>query len=171
MDKKWTGEDWVVIPSNKVQSHAEKPEMKAKEVTDYILEHGLGKYDYIIVNYANPDMVGHTGDIGAGVTSMEFLDTQLGRLLEVINGEEYSMILIADHGNMEMVGGYTKDSYELTDTEHNANPVPCIVIDSNYKTLNLDRDYSVEWLTHKEIEEKKNTQQALWTAGKLILEL
>ena len=81
-NKKWEGEDWQVVDSNKVASHAEMPEMKAREVTDYILENGLGKYDYIIVNYANPDMVGHTGDIKAATTTMEFLDMQLGRLIE-----------------------------------------------------------------------------------------
>ncbi|NJK71842.1 MAG: hypothetical protein HC932_06460 [Thermales bacterium] len=62
-NKKQKGEDWVVIDSNKVESHSEKPEMKAIEVTDYIIEKGLGKYDFIIVNYANCDMIGHTGEL------------------------------------------------------------------------------------------------------------
>jgi 2,3-bisphosphoglycerate-independent phosphoglycerate mutase len=62
------GEDWVIIPSNKVDSHAELPQMKAKEITDYIIDKGIGKYDYIIVNYANPDMVGHTGNRVNGIS-------------------------------------------------------------------------------------------------------
>jgi 2,3-bisphosphoglycerate-independent phosphoglycerate mutase len=124
------GEDWVVIDSNKVTSHAEKPEMKCKEITDYIIEKGLGKYDYIIVNYANPDMVGHTGDIKAAIVSMEALDVQLGRILDEIETHDYKMLITADHGNVECVGEYTnKDGGVSLDTEHNANPVPLIMVD------------------------------------------
>jgi 2,3-bisphosphoglycerate-independent phosphoglycerate mutase len=126
------GEDWIVIDSNKVASHAEKPEMKAKEITDYIIENGLGKYDYIIVNYANPDMVGHTGDMEASIISMEVLDYQLGRLLHEIETHNYKMVITADHGNVECVGEYVnKDGKKSIDTEHNANPVPFIIVDPN----------------------------------------
>ncbi len=139
LEAKAQGEDWQIIPSNKVDSHAQKPEMKAKEVTDYILDCLNGthkKYDYIIINFANSDMVGHTGDIPASIRSMEFLDEQLGRLLEVIERDGHSLILIADHGNMEFVGEYDLNGKHLTDTEHNANPVPCIIVDSNFKVNN-----------------------------------
>jgi 2,3-bisphosphoglycerate-independent phosphoglycerate mutase len=126
------GEDWIVIDSNKVASHAEKPEMKAKEITDYIIENGLGKYDYIVVNYANPDMVGHTGDIEASIVSMEVLDYQLGRLVDEIETHNYKMVITADHGNIECVGEYiNKDGKKSIDTEHNANPVPLIIVDPN----------------------------------------
>lgn len=131
---RWPGEDWLVIPSNKIENHAEKPEMKAKEVTDKILESlKKNEYDYIIVNYANPDMVGHTGNIQASIQAMEFLDLQLGRLLEVVEKEKHSMVLIADHGNIEFVGPYQAQGQELTDTEHNPSPVPCIIVDSEFK--------------------------------------
>lgn len=126
------GEDWIVIDSNKVASHAEKPEMKAKEITDYIIENGLGKYDYIIVNYANPDMVGHTGDMEAAIISMEVLDYQLGRLVKEIEMHNYKMVITADHGNIECVGEYTNsEGKKSLDTEHNANPVPLIIVDPN----------------------------------------
>jgi 2,3-bisphosphoglycerate-independent phosphoglycerate mutase len=126
------GEDWIVIDSNKVASHAEKPEMKAKEITDYILEKGLGKYDYIVVNYANPDMVGHTGDIDASIVSMEVLDYQLGRLIKEIETHNYKMVITADHGNIECVGEYLNPNGKISiDTEHNANPVPLIIVDPN----------------------------------------
>jgi|GEM_PF-92409 len=137
-DRKWPGEDWVVIPSNKVTSHAEKPEMKAIDVTDKILNEGLGTYDYIIVNYANPDMVGHTGDIKAGIKSMEFLDVQLGRLLELIEKDGHELILIADHGNIEVVGEHEEHSRNLIDTEHNPSPVPCIIVSRKLKLNNPD---------------------------------
>ena len=139
VERKFEGEDWVVIPSNKVNSHAEVPEMKAKEITDYILEKGLGKYDYIIVNYANPDMLGHTGDILASIQSMEFLDQQFGRLLDAVENNFHSMILTADHGNIEFVGSYDKDGAHLTDTEHNSNPVPCVIIDKTQSISDLKK--------------------------------
>ena len=138
-DKKSAGEDWMVIPSNKVQSHAQIPEMKAKEITDYIIDNGLGNYNYIIVNYANPDMVGHTGDIGAGIQSMEFLDQQIGRLAKEVELGGHSMVIIADHGNIEFVGGFEKNGKSLTDTEHNPNSVPCIIVDSRLRKNNSER--------------------------------
>jgi bisphosphoglycerate-independent phosphoglycerate mutase (AlkP superfamily) len=137
-NKKWEGEDWQVVDSNKVASHAEKPEMKAKEVTDYILESGLGKYDYILVNYANPDMVGHTGDIKAAITTMEFLDTQLGRLIEACEKDGHEMVITADHGNIEKVGDYDFGGKSLIDTEHNANSVPLIVLSSKFKVQSAE---------------------------------
>jgi len=150
-NKKWNGETWHVIDSNKVQSHAEKPQMKAKEITDYILENGLGKYDYIIVNYANPDMLGHTGNIPASIESMEALDTQMGRLIKAVEEGNHKMLITADHGNIEMVGKYTYKKHILTDTEHNPNPVPCILVDPEFNTENLQisiknivEEYSLE---------------------------
>jgi 2,3-bisphosphoglycerate-independent phosphoglycerate mutase len=159
LEVKATGEDWQIIPSNKVSSHAEIPEMKAKEVADYILENGIGKYDYIMVNFANPDMVGHTGDIPASIQSMEFLDTQLGRLLEIVEKDNHSLVLIADHGNMEFVGEYDQEGKHLTDTEHNANPVPCIIVDQNFRISNPE----LETQKHKFLESVKTlTIQHNW---------
>ncbi len=133
--KKWEGEDWVVIDSNKVNSHAEKPEMKAKEVTDYILESGIGKYDYILVNYANPDMIGHTGNIEAAIKTMEVVDEQLGRLIEACESGGHSLIITADHGNVEKVGNFEDNQgHNLIDTEHNSSSVPLIVLSPNWKT-------------------------------------
>ena len=195
-DKKWPGEDWSVIPSNKVASHAEKPEMKALEVTDYILDNGLSKYDYIIVNYANPDMVGHTGDIEAGIKSMEFLDLQLGKLVEKIESEGHQMVIIADHGNIEFVGDYKQGGKAVTDTEHNASSVPCIIVSRNFDkkillenfakiksemspAMNLDLckkvldqenqlDLSQSWLNSNDIPEPR---WSLWMAGVILMGL
>ena len=157
-DKKWEGESWHVVDSNKVNSHAEKPEMKAKEITDYILEEGLGKYDYIIVNYANPDMLGHTGDIPAAIKSMEFLDEQIGRLVSAVEAGGHKMLITADHGNIEMVGKYIYKHKNLTDTEHNANPVPCIIVDPEFevtKLINNITDLSEEYKLHVNLEKIK----------------
>lgn len=178
LEKKFVGEDWVVIPSNKVNSHAEKPEMKALEITNYILDKGLGKYDYVIVNYANPDMVGHTGDIQAGVKSMEFLDEQLGRLLRGIENGGHSMILTADHGNIEFVGGYKQGELHLTDTEHNASPVPCIIIDKTQtiqeiknKLLSLDVSNIDEVLKQNNQIDLENQGGNIWLMDNQIPKL
>jgi 2,3-bisphosphoglycerate-independent phosphoglycerate mutase len=149
---KHPGENWIVIPSNKVESHAEKPEMKAKEITDYILDHGLNKHDFVIVNYANPDMVGHTGDIDAGIRSMEFLDEQFGRLLSEVEQGGHSLILIADHGNMEFVGEFQKSGKNLTDTEHNPNAVPCVIVDNKFR-VNADLESNINTF----LEQVKNS--------------
>ncbi len=137
-DVKQGHEVWTLIPSNKVTNHSEKPEMKAAEVNQIVID-SLGKYDYIVVNFANPDMVGHCGDIQAGIKSMEFLDQELGKLLSAINAGGHKMVLTADHGNMEFVGGYTLNGKELTDTEHNPSPVPMIIIDSSFDKAKLIR--------------------------------
>jgi 2,3-bisphosphoglycerate-independent phosphoglycerate mutase len=131
------GEVWEVIDSNKVKSHSEKPEMKAKEITDFILDKGIGKFDYIVVNYANPDMVGHTGDIEAATRSMNKLDEQLGRLLQVVEAGKADMVLTADHGNIEAVGSIVENNTIRTDTEHNANPVPCVLISQTIQPNDL----------------------------------
>jgi hypothetical protein len=148
--EKHQGEEWELIPSNKVNAHSEKPEMKAKEITDFILEKGIGQYNYIIVNYANPDMVAHTGLVPESIASMEFLDEQLGRLITEVEANGHSLVIIADHGNCEFVGEYTRKAFSfskesnkevesiqnLTDTEHNPNPVPCIIVNERFRNRN-----------------------------------
>jgi 2,3-bisphosphoglycerate-independent phosphoglycerate mutase len=131
-NKQFEGETWQIIPSNKVESHAQKPEMKAKEITDFIIEN-ISKYDKVIVNYANPDMVGHTGDLKATIESLEFLDKELGRLMEICKTQNHSLILTADHGNAEIVGFIETEN--RTDTEHNLNPVPLIIYNSDLQKL------------------------------------
>jgi 2,3-bisphosphoglycerate-independent phosphoglycerate mutase len=191
-NKRHKDEDWVVIDSNKVSSHGQKPEMKAVEITDYILEKGLEKYDYIIVNYANPDMIGHTGDIEASKTSMQILDEQLGRLVEAVELGGHSLILTADHGNIEKVGKYESQGQSLTDTEHNSSPVPCILVSKNLNTKNLAEklfklDVNVELITNSllladnqvelKLDEWLNDKQIpnpslpLWVAGALLASL
>lgn len=200
-NKQWQGEDWKVIDSNKVQSHAEKPEMKAVEITDYIIENGLGKYDYIMVNFANPDMLGHTGDIEASIKSMEVLDEQLGRIIEKCEKDGHKMIITADHGNVEFVGEYEIEGKKMVDTEHNPNIVPCIFVDTefdfdkvisnlkiikNQMGLELDiekikkiliKDNRVDlidsefWLATNKLDELKQSALPLWYAGVMMMAL
>lgn len=116
-------EDRILVPSKKVSSYADLPEMSALEVTDKLVE-AIDKhsYDFILVNYANSDMVGHTGNFSAAVKSVEFVDSCLDRVIEAVIKKGGQMLITADHGNVEeMLNIYTGEP----DTQHSKNPVPC----------------------------------------------
>jgi 2,3-bisphosphoglycerate-independent phosphoglycerate mutase len=120
----FAGEERILIPSPKVATYDMLPEMSAFEVTDKLVEAiNSGNYDFIAVNYANPDMVGHTGDLVAATKAVEAVDLCLGRLLEAINTTGGVMLVTADHGNVEQM----KDSKGNPHTQHTTNLVPFIV--------------------------------------------
>ena len=116
--------DKILIPSPKVATYDLKPEMSAIEVTDKVIEE-LNKdiYDVVILNYANGDMVGHTGSYDASKLAVECLDKCLGRLYENIESRDGIMIITADHGNCE----YMWDEEGNTVTSHTTNLVPFII--------------------------------------------
>jgi 2,3-bisphosphoglycerate-independent phosphoglycerate mutase len=98
------GEDRILVPSPKVATYDQKPEMSAYQVTDKLEEAiGSGKYDLIVCNYANPDMVGHTGVMDAAVKAVDTIDECLGRLTRALEKAGGVMLLTADHGNIEMM--------------------------------------------------------------------
>ena len=120
-----TGEDRHMPPSPKVATYDLQPEMSAADVTAALVDAIRSDYDLIVVNYANPDMVGHTGDLGAAIAACEAVDQGLGEVLEALAEVDGAMILTADHGNCEMMidpetGG--------PHTAHTLNPVPVAVI-------------------------------------------
>ena len=118
------GEDRVLINSPKVATYDLKPEMSAYEMTDRLLsELDRDYYDLIIINYANPDMVGHTGIIEAAVKAVETVDECVGRIVNKLEEKGGSFIITADHGNAEQM---LTDSGEPM-TAHSTNKVPCIV--------------------------------------------
>jgi 2,3-bisphosphoglycerate-independent phosphoglycerate mutase len=127
------GEDRKLIPSPKVATYDLKPEMSALEVTEGVLEAlDSHQYDLIVLNFANPDMVGHTGDFDAAVKAVETVDQCLGRILEKLEALKGSAIVTADHGNAEMMIDYeTHENF----TAHTTNPVPCILIAQSDKRL------------------------------------
>jgi 2,3-bisphosphoglycerate-independent phosphoglycerate mutase len=98
------GEDRILVPSPKVATYDHKPEMSAYEVTEK-LEEAIagGKYDLIVCNYANPDMVGHTGIMSAAIKAVDTIDVCLGRLITALDKAGGVMLLTADHGNIEMM--------------------------------------------------------------------
>ncbi len=120
------GEDRVEIPSPKVATYDLKPEMSAYEVTEALLNRlRLRIYDFVVVNFANPDMVGHTGVLQAGIKACQVTDECLGKVVEVILALGGSCVVTADHGNVEeMINLKTGQ----VDTEHSTNPVPFIVV-------------------------------------------
>lgn len=121
----YPGEDRILIPSPKVATYDLKPEMSAIEVTDKVVEKiQEGIYDVIILNYANPDMVGHTGVFEAARAAIEALDVCVGRVVEALLQEGGQLILTADHGNADEM--LDEDGNVLT--AHSLNPVPLLVL-------------------------------------------
>jgi 2,3-bisphosphoglycerate-independent phosphoglycerate mutase len=103
-EEPFPGEDRILVPSPKVSTYDHKPEMSAYPLTDRLVEAiGSGKYDLIVANYANPDMVGHTGIMQAAVKAVDVIDECLGRLRTAIEKAQGVMLLTADHGNVEMM--------------------------------------------------------------------
>ncbi|WP_103763777.1 2,3-bisphosphoglycerate-independent phosphoglycerate mutase [Roseovarius confluentis] len=118
------GEARYMAASPKVATYDLQPEMSAEEVTDHLVDAIAEGYDFIVVNYANPDMVGHTGDLGAAIRACEAVDAGLGRVLEALDDAGGAIIVTADHGNCEtMVDPVTGGPH----TAHTTNPVPVIL--------------------------------------------
>lgn len=130
-EKQYEGEDRILIPSPKVETYDMKPEMSALEVTDKVVEAILSKkYDSIILNFANPDMVGHTGNIEAVAKALEALDGCVERVVEAIEKANGNLLIIADHGNCEQMIDYKTGEPH---TAHTTNPVPCVLVGKDVK--------------------------------------
>ncbi len=118
-------EERILIPSSKVKTYDLKPEMSAPEITKKILTALGGKWDFIIGNFANGDMVGHTGNFKAAILAVEAVDKYLGQLSTTSLENNWVMIITADHGNIEeMIFPQTGEKA----TEHSKNPVPFILV-------------------------------------------
>ena len=125
-EKQYEGEDRILVPSPKVETYDMKPEMSAYEVTDKVVDAiNSKKYDSIILNYANPDMVGHTGNLEAAIKAIETIDKCVQRVVEAVNAQNGILLITADHGNSEQMIDYkTGEPY----TAHTTNPVPLILV-------------------------------------------
>ena len=121
----FSGEERILVPSPKVGTYDLKPEMSAFEVTDRLVDAIRGgKFDFILVNYANTDMVGHTGDLHAAIKAVEAVDACLGRLDDAVRAAGGAMLITADHGNAEQM---TDESTRQPHTAHTTNLVPLIL--------------------------------------------
>jgi len=122
------GEDRVLIPSPKVATYDLKPEMSANELTDRLIEEvASNKYDFILVNYANPDMVGHTGILRAAKIAIKTVDECLGRLTDALRDASGTMLITADHGNAEIMHSFATGEAH---TSHTLNKVPAVLVNA-----------------------------------------
>lgn len=142
----------ILVPSPSVPKYDETPKMSADIITDQVIrEVANNKFSFILINYANADMIGHTGNFEAAIESVEFLDKCLGRLYEVALNNNTTLVITADHGNAEEMFD-SKNGEKLT--EHTTNPVPFIVINNQNKR-----------------EEAKEEQQTSSTVGGMLVDV
>ncbi len=127
VERAWPGEERVLIPSPKeVATYDQKPSMSAFEVTDEVLRRVTsGDYQFIVLNFANCDMVGHTGVLSAAIEAVETVDTCLKRVVDAVVAAGGVLLITADHGNCEQMA----DAGGQTHTAHTSNPVPLILVD------------------------------------------
>ena len=128
-EKQYPGEDRILVPSPKVETYDMKPEMSAYEVTDKVCEAlENDKYDVVILNFANTDMVGHTGSLQAAIKAVEAVDECVGKIVKIIEEKQGNLLITADHGNAEQMIDYKTGEPH---TAHTTNPVPIILVTAN----------------------------------------
>ncbi|MHC4556907.1 MAG: 2,3-bisphosphoglycerate-independent phosphoglycerate mutase, partial [Planctomycetota bacterium] len=137
-EKPFTSEDRQIVPSPRVRTYDLKPVMSAYEVCDVVLERlDSNKYDVVVINFANPDMVGHTGILSAAIKAAEAVDECVGRILEKVKSLGGSAIITADHGNFEkMIDGSPDNPH----TAHTIGDVPLVIFDERFKSSKLRQD-------------------------------
>lgn len=129
------GEDRFVTPSPKIDSYARMPQMAAHHITDHILESLKNNiYDFYAVNFANADMVGHTGDLAATIKAIEVLDQQIKMIAAIVMKKGGNLIITADHGNAEKMFDFATNQ---PDTFHTKNPVPFLIAGDKFKKCKL----------------------------------
>jgi 2,3-bisphosphoglycerate-independent phosphoglycerate mutase len=141
-------EDREFVESDKIKAYDQAPEMHADDITDTVIEAmENGEKDFILLNYANCDLVGHTGDMEAAVTAVEVVDRNIGRLVEKSDETGYAMLVTADHGNCEDMG-----SESSPNTSHTLNPVPLMV-----RNADLEIEDGEIWEVREYVEEMLGT--------------
>jgi 2,3-bisphosphoglycerate-independent phosphoglycerate mutase len=134
-EKPFPGEERILVPSPKVPTYDLQPEMSAPELTDRVMEHiRRSSPDFICLNYANADMVGHTGVFEAAMKAAETVDECVSRLVPLALERGYRVVLIADHGNSD----YLINPDGSPNTAHSMNPVPCILVGEGLEKVSVD---------------------------------
>ncbi len=132
-EEKFNNEERIMVPSPKVATYDLKPEMSAYEVTDAVVKAiGTKKFDFICLNFANGDMVGHTGIYDAIKEAIKTVDECAGKVIKAARDAEYDVLIIADHGNADKA--INEDG--SPNTAHSLNPVPGILVTDDYKKIN-----------------------------------
>lgn len=130
-------ESRLMVPSPSLMSYDKKPEMAAGEITEKILEFfKKNQYDFYVVNFANPDMIGHTGNLKAGISAVEYVDYCVGKIVKETLKNNGWLIITADHGNIEKM--INLETGEI-DTEHSTSPVPFILVNQKLKTKKINK--------------------------------
>jgi 2,3-bisphosphoglycerate-independent phosphoglycerate mutase len=126
-EEPFDGEDRRMLPSPKdVPTYDKKPEMSAAAVTDAVVDAiGTAKYDFFLVNFANPDMVGHTGSLDAAIHAVEAVDAGMGRIVDAVRAAGGAIFITADHGNCELM---RDPATGQPHTAHTLNPVPLLYV-------------------------------------------
>jgi 2,3-bisphosphoglycerate-independent phosphoglycerate mutase len=130
-EEPFDGEDRQIVPSPKVRTYDMQPEMSAEQVCDEVLKRlEENSYDVIICNFANPDMVGHTGVLDAAVVACKTVDRCVGKVVDKVSQLGGSCVILADHGNFERMWDFKNN---MPHTAHTIGDVPLIVIDEEFK--------------------------------------
>src|ERR1051325_4548322 len=143
VDCQWKTRARILIPSPKdVPTYDLKPEMSARPVTEaltkFLREQEVG---LVIANYANADMVGHTGNFEASIKAVEVIDECLGKVVDAALGKKAKVIITADHGNIEQLIDYDTG---MPHTAHTTNPVPVILVDDEGKNSHLNQGTGID---------------------------
>ena len=132
-EQPYQGEDRIMVPSPKVATYDLQPEMSAPELTaKAVAAIDSGRYDMIVLNYANPDMVGHTGSLPAAIKAVETVDTGLGKIADAIQRQGGALLVTADHGNCELMRNPATGGPH---TAHTTNPVPILLLGAGNRAL------------------------------------
>ena len=141
-EEPFPGQENALIPSPSVSSYDQKPEMSAVELTDRLIkEVNKGKFDFVVINYANADMVAHTGNISATVQAVETIDQCLNKIIKTVLPLNGLVFITADHGNAEELLNLQTATM---DKEHSVNPVPFIAVSENWRGQTLYKDMIIE---------------------------
>ncbi|MBB6254717.1 2,3-bisphosphoglycerate-independent phosphoglycerate mutase [Nitrospirillum iridis] len=136
-EKVYEGEERILIPSPKVATYDLQPEMSADELTDKLVDAvDSGKFDLVVVNYANPDMVGHSGILAAAIKAVEAVDRSIGRLEAAVKRQSGTLLITADHGNCELMKDPETGGPH---TAHTLDLVPAILVNAPADVVRLDR--------------------------------
>jgi 2,3-bisphosphoglycerate-independent phosphoglycerate mutase len=136
------GEDRIFVPSKNAKTYATVPEMSAREITEKLITAiNSNKYDFVLVNYANPDMVGHSGDFKAGIKALETVDTELKKVIDATLALNGCLLITADHGNIEEM--INLETGEI-DTQHSTNPVAFRMVARDYRFKEAKNEQPIE---------------------------
>ena len=167
VEKQYDGEDRILVASPKVATYDLQPEMSAYEVTDKVVEAiKTGKYDAIILNFANCDMVGHTGVLDAAVKAVKTVEECVDKLVNKILSKGGSVLITADHGNADKM---YEDGSTKPFTAHTTNEVPFILVSEEYKNAKLRKDGILADIAPTLLEVLKAEKPVEMTGSSLII--